>query len=130
MSAPRLSALVVARNEEDQLADCLDRLRFADEIVVVLDRTTDGSKAVAARYTEHILEGEWEIEGARRNAGIEACTAEWIVEVDADERMPEALADEIRRTIETSEPGVHLIPFDNYIGDRLVRFGWGASGRA
>ncbi|MGH6953339.1 MAG: glycosyltransferase, partial [Alphaproteobacteria bacterium] len=46
----RLSALVVARNEEAQLAECLDRLRFADELVVVLDRSTDGSKAIAERF--------------------------------------------------------------------------------
>lgn len=41
--------------------------------------------------------------------------------------MPEALAGEIRKTIKGSAPGYYLIPFDNYIGDRLVRYGWGAS---
>jgi glycosyltransferase involved in cell wall biosynthesis len=127
-AAPRLSALVVARNEEHQLAECLATLRFADEIVVVLDRCTDGSKAIAARLADKVLEGAWEIEGQRRNTGLDACSGDWIVEVDADERVPPALAGEIRAAIAAaSAPAHYLIPFDNYIGKRLVRHGWGGS---
>ena len=127
MTAPRLSALVVAHNEERQLADCLETLAFADEIVVVLDRCTDGSRDVAARFTERTIEGAWEIEGPRRHAGIDACGGDWILEVDADERVTPALAAEIRAAITDAAPGHFLIPYDNYIGDRLVRYGWGAS---
>src|SRR3546814_1354240 len=126
-AAPRLSALVVDDNEEARLADCLDALRFADEIVVVLDRCTDGSKAIAARYTERLVEGSWPIEGERRNAGIAAFTGDWIFEVDADERVPQELADEIRDAIGRAQDGYFLVPFDNYVGDRLVRYGWGAA---
>jgi glycosyltransferase involved in cell wall biosynthesis len=122
-----LSALVVAHDEERQLAACLERLRFADEIVVVLDRCTDGSRAIAAGFTDRLVEGAWEIEGDRRNAGIAACRGDWIIEVDADERVPPALAEEIRRTIAASAADWHEIPVDNYVGDRLVRWGWGAS---
>lgn len=127
MTAPRLSALVVAHNEEGQLADCLETLRFADEIVVVLDRCTDRSREIAARYAGTLVEGGWEIEGARRNAGIDACSGEWILEVDADERVPAPLAQEIRQAIAKAAPGYFLVPYDNYIGTRLVRYGWGAS---
>lgn len=122
-----LSALVVAHNEEAQLAACLETLRFADEIVVVLDRCTDGSKAIAEGFGARILEGAWEIEGPRRMAGIEACAGPWVLEVDADERVPAELADEIHRTIAEAAPGYFLIPYDNYVGDRLVRYGWGGS---
>lgn len=124
---PTLSAVVSVRNEERQLADCLERLRFADEIVVVLDRCDDGSKAVAATFTDRIVEGAWDLEGERRNAAIASCRGEWILEVDADERVPQALAEEIRRTVETSAFDWHEIPVDNYIGNKLVRWGWGAS---
>ncbi len=122
-----LSALVVAHNEEGQLAACLKTLEFADEIVVVLDRCTDGSKAIAETFGARILEGGWEIEGPRRMTGIEACAGPWVLEVDADERVPAELADEIRRTIAGAEPGYFLIPYDNYVGERLVRYGWGGS---
>ncbi len=125
--AIRLSALVVAHDEEAQLADCLDTLGFADEIVVVLDKCTDRSKEIAARYTDRLVEGAWAIEGERRNTGIAACRGAWIIEVDADERVPAALADEIRAIAKTDGTGYFLIPFDNYIGERRVRYGWGAS---
>ena len=127
MSGPRLSALVCAHNEEQQLGACLDRLRFADEIVVVLDRCTDGTAEVARRYTDRLVEGAWELEGPRRNSGIAACTGDWIFEVDADERVPDPLAEEVRRVIATTSYDRHDVPVDNYVGERLVRWGWGAS---
>ena len=123
MSAPRLSALVVAHDEAAQLADCLAPLRFADEIVVVCDRCTDGSAAIARAHGATVIEGAWPIEGDRRNTGIAACTGDWIVEVDADERLSPALAQEIRAAIAAAAPGYFLIPFDNYVGTRLVRYG-------
>jgi glycosyltransferase involved in cell wall biosynthesis len=126
-AAPRLSALVVAHNEAHQLAQCLERLRFADELVVVLDRCTDGSRGVAARFTQRIVEGAWEREGERRNTGIAACAGPWVLEVDADERVSEALAAELRRVTAVSPADWHEIPVDNYIGEHRVRWGWGAS---
>jgi glycosyltransferase involved in cell wall biosynthesis len=125
---PRLSALIVARNEEARLAACLAALGFADEIVLVLDRTSDGSAGVArACGVTRILEGAWEREGARRNAGIAACTGDWIFEVDADEIVEPALAREIRTVIAASPFAWHLVPVDNYVGGRLVRHGWAGS---
>ncbi len=125
-----LSALVVAHNEEAQLAACLDGLAFADETVVVLDKCTDGTKAVALRFTDRLVEGSWERDGDRRNAGIKACRGEWIFEIDADERAPEALAREIRAAIGSADGGtaegdIFNIPVDNYVGGRLIRHGWG-----
>jgi glycosyltransferase involved in cell wall biosynthesis len=126
-AGPLLSAVVVAHNEEGQLADCLGMLGFADELVVVLDRCTDRSREIAREFTANIVEGAWEREGPRRHAGIDVCGGEWIVEIDADERVSPELAAEIRRVAEGSAAAWHLIPVDNYIGDRLVRWGWGAS---
>lgn len=127
VSPPRLSALVVAHNEEAQLADCLESLQFADELVVVLDKCTDGSKAIAAQFTDRLIEGSWDIEAERQHAGIDACSGGWIIHLDADERVTPPLAAEIREKIDGAPPGYFLIPFDNYVGDRLVRYGWGGS---
>jgi glycosyltransferase involved in cell wall biosynthesis len=125
-AAPLLSALVVARNEEARLGACLESLHFADEIVVVLDRTGDGSAAVAQHHAARVIAGAWEIEGERRNAGIAACRGDWILEVDCDERVSPALAREIRAAIATADEGHFLVPMANHIGGRLVRHGWGA----
>ncbi len=125
-AGPTLSALVVARNEEVRLAACLDRLAFADEIVVVLDRSTDRSAEIARTFQARLVEGGWEREGERRNAGIDACRGDWILEVDADEWVPSELAAEIRQAIVQAAGGYFLIPFANHVGSHLVRHGWGA----
>jgi glycosyltransferase involved in cell wall biosynthesis len=114
-------------DEEASLEACLERLGFADEIVIVLDRCGDGSKGIAERFTGRIIEGAWEIEGDRRNAAIAAAQSPWILEVDADERVSGELAAEIVETIAASEHDWHHIPVDNYVGGKLIRHGWGAS---
>jgi len=63
----------------------------------------------------------------RRHAGIDACGGDWILEIDADERVSPELAAEIRKVVAGSSASWHLVPVDNYIGARLVRWGWGAS---
>jgi glycosyltransferase involved in cell wall biosynthesis len=126
MPQPRLSALVVAHNEEKTLGACLACLRFADEIVVVLDRCTDRSREIAVEARARLVEGGWDREGPRRHAGIDACTGDWILELDADEQVPAPLAEEIRARLPGAPRGHFLIHFDNYIGDHHVAHGWGA----
>ncbi len=120
-----LSALVVAHNEESRLAACLSHLGFCDEIVVVLDRCTDASRDIAARFTPRLIEGAWEREGPRRHAGIDACQGPWILEVDADEHVTPAMAQEVRTLLKNPTAQRYLVPINNYIGSRLVKQGWG-----
>ena len=127
MSGPRLSALIVARNEQERLPDCLASVAFADEVVVVLDRSTDASAEIERAAGAKVIEGGWELEGERRNTGIEACSGDWILEVDADERVSPDLARAIRETIATTSHAWHQVPVDNYVGDRLIRHGWAGS---
>ncbi|RAI61129.1 glycosyltransferase family 2 protein [Roseicella frigidaeris] len=126
-AGPRVSALVVARNEAARLPACLASLRPADEIVVVLDRSTDASADIARAEGARLLEGGWELEGERRNAGIAACSGDWILEVDADERVPPALWADIRALTARSAHGFHRVRIDNYVGERLILHGWGGS---
>ena len=121
----KLSALIVVHNEQENLPSCLERLKFVDELVVVLDKCDDASEEIARRFTDRIFKGSWDIEGERRNYGLEQCQGEWILEVDADERVPEALAEEIRAVTMKGEHDLYIIPVDNYIGGKLVRYGWG-----
>jgi len=124
----KISALVCARNEEQRLADCLGRLRFADEIVVLLDRSDDRSAEIARRHADVVVEGAFPLEGPRRAAGVRACSGEWIFEIDADELVGDDLAAEVRQRVETAGDASHfLIPVDNYVGHRLIRHGWGGS---
>lgn len=129
---PRLSALLCVHNEEARLPSCLERLSFVDELVVVLDRCADGSRAIAEAHIARVgagrvIEGAFELEGQRRNAAIDAATGDWLVEVDADEHFPPELGEEIRRVIATSTDSWHALRVDNIVGERLVRHGWGAA---
>ncbi len=123
-----LTTVVVAHNEEAQLDACLSGLGFCDRLIVVLDRCSDGSEEIARRHTEEIVVGAWEgPEGPRRHAGLDRIAEGWVLEVDADERVTPGLAAEILETVAGAPSGVHyVVPFDNYVGECLVRHGWGA----
>jgi glycosyltransferase involved in cell wall biosynthesis len=122
-----LSALIVAHNEEKRIQSCLEHLDFVDEIVVVLDKCDDKTKEIASKFTDRFLEGSWDIEGERRNLGIDFCRGKWILEVDADEHVTPELAEEIREVIKTTKADWHEVLFDNFIGTHRVRYGTGAS---
>ena len=122
----QLSALVCAHNEERRLADCLRRLGFCDEIVVVADRCTDRTQEIARRFGARVVDGIFPLEVHRKAAGLDACRGEWVLEIDADELVDVGLAEEIRYLVTHRVPGDWFqTPLDNYIGDRLVRHGWG-----
>ena len=121
-----LSILLVVHNEESQLEDCLKTVSFADEIVVILDKCTDNSEKIVKKFKSKIFKGSWDIEGDRRNFGISKCVSDWILEIDADERVTKSLKKEILETVRTSKFDWHLINVNNFIGKRLVRYGWGA----
>ena len=121
-----LSVLLVIRNEEKQLDKCLRTIMFADEIIVVLDKSSDNSEKIAKKYTDKIFSGSWNIEGDRRNFGLDRCNGEWIFELDADERVSKKLQNEIVDIVKTSQFDWHAINVKNYLGDSVVKFGWGA----
>jgi glycosyltransferase involved in cell wall biosynthesis len=119
----KISAVIVAHNEERKIEACLQSLDFADEIVVVLDKCTDKTKEIVSKYTNKIIEGSWNIEGARRNVALRNASETWILEIDADERISPELAQEIL-AIKNDRPCAFVAPIANYIGKRYVRFGW------
>ncbi len=123
-----LSGLVCAHNEEARLAECLKRLSFCDEIIVVADRCSDRTEEIARSFGARVVSGSFPLEGPRKHAGLDACSGRWVFEVDCDELVSEALGREVRETLAAGPRGDHFqIPVDNYVGRRLVRHGWGGS---
>ncbi len=121
----RLSALVCVHNQEAQLAACLRRLTFCDEIIVVADRCTDGSQDIARRHGALVIDGIFPLENHRRMAGVDACSGDWILEVEPDEVIQAALAWEVRAVLQTRRGGDwYELPIDNFVGETLVRRGW------
>ena len=121
-----LSVLITIKNEERQIERCLKSVNFADEVVVILDKCTDGSKEIVKKFTKNYFSGNWNLEGERRNYGIKKCTKKWILEIDADERVSEELKFEIIGIINSSKSDWHKIRVNNFLGKNVISYGWGA----
>ncbi len=119
-----ISALIIARNEEAKIENTLKSLDFVDEIVIILDRSTDDTKKKSKLFTDKIFSGSWLSEGKRRNYGISKCRSEWILEVDADEVIEKKLSQEIIKKIKIKQIDYYYIPLINYIGKQKIIYGW------
>ncbi len=100
MPDPRITALIVARNEERNLPGCLDSVRFARERIVVVDAASDDDTlAVARRFAETVVVRPFDDFASQRNAGLARASGDWVLSIDADERATPDLADEIHQTL-------------------------------
>ncbi|MFN7972462.1 MAG: glycosyltransferase family 2 protein [Acidobacteriota bacterium] len=124
---PLLSALIPARNEEENLPGCLESVRFADEILVVVDAaTTDRTASIASEFGARVLVHEYVNSAAQKNWALPQTAHRWILIVDADERVTLELQKEIRAIL-ASEPPVagYEIPRRNQFLGHPIRFsGW------
>ena len=120
----KISALLIARNEQHIIKDCLESLSFADEIIVILDRSVDDTASICKKYTRKIFSGSWNCEGERRNYGIKKCSNGWIFEIDADEIVSKSLNNEILKKKKLTNFDFFYIKLINYVGDRPLKYGW------
>lgn len=119
-----LSVVVITKNEAGRLAGCLDSVRWAAEIVVVDDDSADQTLDVARRYTTRVIRRRMDVEGRHRNFAHAQASHDWILSLDADERVTPGLAEEIRRLLnEGPTCSVYAIPRRNFIGSRWVQYG-------
>ena len=122
-----LTAIVLTYNEAEQIADCIKTLRFADRIVVFDSFSTDETVAIAQGCGADIFQQEFENYAEQRNAALEAADemTDWVLFVDADERIPEALAVEVRAAISQPDYAGWRLPRHNYIFGVLTKgAGW------
>src|SRR3954464_3429743 len=97
MSGPTITACVIARNESRHLPDLLPQLRWAEEILVVVDSaSTDDTADVASHLADRVEVRPFTSFSAFRNTAMELARGDWIFFVDADERVSPELADEVR----------------------------------
>ncbi len=100
MPEPRISVLIVAKNEAHNLADCLRAASWADERVVVVDRASqDATYEIARSLSDVVIVRPFDGFASQRNCALEAATGDWVLSIDADERATPALAAEVRRLI-------------------------------
>lgn len=98
---PRLSLIVIARNEEGSIGRCLRSASFADETVVVVNHSTDKTVEIARSLGARVVETQdWPGFGPQKNRALDAATGDWVLSLDADEWIEPALAAEIQAVIE------------------------------
>jgi len=95
VEAPKLSACVITFNEADRIEACLAALEFCDEIVVVDARSGDATRTIAARLGARVIERDWPGYRTQKQFATDAASHDWVLSVDADERVTPALRVEI-----------------------------------
>jgi glycosyltransferase involved in cell wall biosynthesis len=103
-----LSACIIARNEETSLPDCLASVGFCEEIVLVDSGSTDATSAIARAAGAHVIEQPWLGFAAQRNVALDHAGGDWVLEIDADERVSPELCDEIQRFLADPPADVDL----------------------
>jgi glycosyltransferase involved in cell wall biosynthesis len=120
----RLSAIIITRNEGANLPDCLASLSFCDEIVVVDNASTDGTAALAAKAGARVIDkADFPGFGAQKQAALDQATGDWVLSIDADERVPEPLAREIQAAIATGTHAGYRIKRRTFFLGRYLRHG-------
>lgn len=127
----RLSVVLITLDAASQLADCLESARFADEIIVVDSGSTDGTPALAARYGAKVIHQAWLGFGPQKQFAVMAAAHDWVLCLDADERVTPALQASVMAVLqagephETSTPKAWRFPRCNRFLGRYLRHGEG-----
>ncbi|HZV11912.1 MAG TPA: glycosyltransferase family 2 protein [Candidatus Kapabacteria bacterium] len=103
MNKTPLSVLIIAENEEKNIRECLRSVEWADDIIVVDGGSKDATVQLAKQYTDKVLSHPWQGFSEAKRFGLQHCTNEWVLWLDADERVPEGLAGEIQSIVTSNE---------------------------
>lgn len=119
----KLSVIIICKDEAKDIADCLRSVTFADEIIVLDSGSSDNTVAICRQYTSHVFETDWPGFGRQKNRAREHASGDWILSIDADERVSDELQQEILKAIhETTEDGFYIPRVSTYCG-RVIRYG-------
>ena len=122
-----VSAIVVCFNEEERIQDCLESLRWCDEIVVVDAYSTDRTPEICRRYTNRFIQRVWAGYRDQKAFAHSQATRDWVLLVDSDERVTPELRDEIRNALldDAHEYAGYALPrLVHYLGRWWRRGGW------
>ena len=120
----KISAYILAFNEEEKIGQTLETMQWVDEIVVIDSFSTDRTTEIAKKYGARIIQEEFKGFGLLRIAGIEHTTHPWIFTIDSDERCPPEVQAEILQVIHSDNPAdAYLVPRRNFFMGQFIRFG-------
>ena len=119
-----ITAIILARNEEQHIADCIKSIQCANEILVIDDGSTDKTVELAeglgAKVIPHPLNNDW---SQQRIFGISQATSDWILFIDSDERISPELNDEIRKSIQSGVQKAYWLSRHNVFHNNAATHG-------
>lgn len=120
-----ISVLVLAKNEEEMIEECLSKLNFADEIIILDQGSKDNTVKIAAKFTDKIFHSSTEDFAKNRNSLAKMAKGEWLLYVDVDERFPQETISELKLITNSSDKiaSVFYFPRKNYILGKWVKHG-------
>jgi glycosyltransferase involved in cell wall biosynthesis len=122
-----LSVAIITKNEAHNLPDCLKTVSFADQIVIVDSGSIDETASIAKEFMTDFFVEEWKGFGVQKQSAVDKCRNEWILLLDADERIPSETADIIRSIVfdPQQEAVGYSFPRKNFFQGRWIkRMGW------
>lgn len=121
-----LSVIIIAHNERDNIRECLASVAFADECIVLDGGSTDGTVDIAQSMNARVFQStDWQGFGHQKNMALSYAQSEWVLSLDADERISPELAFEIQAAIDGAQADVFEIPRQtNFCGTWIHHCGW------
>lgn len=121
------SAVIITLNEARHIAACIASVRFCDEVLVVDSGSTDGTPELAREAGARVMARPFDDFASQKNFAVSQAGQEWVLSLDADERVSAELAAEIPRTLAAAAPqtAAYRMPRWNFILGRRMRFGGG-----
>src|SRR5690625_2979607 len=128
-----LSVIIITKNEARNIAECLDSVAFADEVIVVDSGSTDMTREIAQdKGARVVLTDDWPGFGPQKNRALDLATRDWVLSIDADERVTPELAAEIREIIGNDgmdadgvrKDGFRIARLSNFCGRWMRHSGW------
>lgn len=119
-----LSVILITFNESQHIRDCLASVAFADEIIVVDSGSSDDTREIAAQCGAQVhLTEDWPGFGPQKNRALKLATSDWILSLDADERITPELAQEIQATLAAPAKDAYVLPRLSYFCGQAIRHG-------
>jgi glycosyltransferase involved in cell wall biosynthesis len=124
--AQTITVIVPTLNEAENLRDCLESVRWADDVFVVDSFSTDGTLDIAAEFTDHVVQHEYVNSATQKNWAIPQATGDWIMVVDADERVTDELRDRVLDILQngTEFDGFSIRRMTTFFGRLIKHCGW------
>jgi glycosyltransferase involved in cell wall biosynthesis len=119
----KLSVVIITLNEAHAIEDCLRSVEFADEIIVLDSGSSDGTPEICRRHTPLVFATDWPGFGIQKNRAIDKATGDWILNLDADERVSPELAAEIHGVLQSSHCKAYTVRFVAGFLGRILKHG-------